>query len=327
MLTRDEMIWGYRYVLGRDPESRNTVESHMAQHADWRYFREALLDSAEFAQIQSTRKLPSKWVISEIFGGTQMIWLDLADAFVSRGCLIDQYEPVESAYVRANLHEGNVFVDVGANIGWFTLLAASIVRDTGHVHAFEPRLPTADYLRRSVALNAMQNIVTVHEAGLGDDTRDYHLGWQRGTTNPGSSCLVEPTLADGLETIPIRLITLDSLDLARVDLLKMDVEGAEMRAVYGARSTIDRHRPLIISELHPRQLVQVSGVTPKQFLQYFRSIGYEAFILDSVRGGEKLNDFPRDWYKELLNVVLAPEEFRDRDRRLAAIGESAALPA
>ena len=168
MLTHDEVVWGYRYLLGRDPESAQAIEGH-SHHAGWREFRAALLDSPEFMRVQGTRKLPPKWVAAEVFGGERLLWLDLADSYVSCGCLYNSYEPLETAFVAANLGEGDVFLDIGANIGWFTMLATTLIGEKGQVHAFEPRKPTVDYLRRSVTLNGLDAIVTVYDVGL-DET-------------------------------------------------------------------------------------------------------------------------------------------------------------
>src|SRR5690348_15511421 len=135
----------------------------MHTHEDWRKFRQALLKSAEFSRNSLARPLVPKWVAAEIFGGKRLIWLDLMDDYVSRGCLFDAYESIETELVRKHLKPGQVFLDIGANIGWFTLLASMIVGEEGHVHAFEPRRPTVGYLRRSVSANSLDALVTVHD--------------------------------------------------------------------------------------------------------------------------------------------------------------------
>ncbi len=306
MLTSDEVVWGYRYALGRDPESSLVLDRHKAAHDDWRQFRERLLTSAEFLHAQRGRTLPPKWVATEILQGQRLLWLDLEDAFVSRGCLMDGYEPLESAFVRANLKPGDVFLDIGANIGWFTMLASTIVGERGHIHAFEPRKPTADYLRRSVEANALSSLVTVHEVGLADKDGEWHLAWAQGTTNPGSSCLVaDPTGAANLNAITINLRKLDDLELSKVDFVKIDIEGAEMLAVSGGRRTIAQHRPVVMSELHPKQLQLVSGATSAEYIGWFKQQGYRVFLLEADRNDE-LDDFPHFLNKDLVNIVCIP---------------------
>ncbi|MEW6125115.1 MAG: FkbM family methyltransferase [Pseudomonadota bacterium] len=307
MLTNDEVIWGYRYTLGRDPESSLVLENHLRSHGDWRQFRERLLASNEFLHAQRGRTLPPKWVATEILQGQRLLWLDLEDAFVSRGCLMDGYEPVETAFVRAQLREGGVFLDIGANIGWFTMLASTIVGERGHVHAFEPRKPTVDYLRRSVEANALSDLVTVHEVGLADKAGQWHLAWAQGTTNPGSSCLVADESAANLNTIAISLQKLDDLELSKVDFVKIDIEGAEMLAMNGGSQTIARHRPVVMSELHPKQLQMVSGATPVEYIGWFTRQGYRVFLLEGGRNDE-LDNFPDFLNKELVNIVCIPPD-------------------
>ena len=304
-----------------DPESAQAIEGH-SRYTDWRGFRDALLDSPEFMRVQRTRKLPSKWVAADVFGGKRVLWLDLADAFVSRGCLHDSYEPLETAFVSANLREGDVFLDIGANIGWFTMLATTLIGEKGQVHAFEPRKPTVDYLRRSVALNGLDAIVTVYDVGLDKEERDHYLAWEKGTSNPGHSALLDGAASDAFESMPIHVTTLDQMELARVDFIKIDVEGAEMNVFLGATKTLEAHRPIILSELYPEQLERVSKATPKILFEHFHSLHYHAFIVDKVHCGDEIADFPANWPKELLNIALMPEErMQDRHVRVPSLAD------
>lgn len=306
MLTSDEAIWGYRYILGRDPENTAVLDRHVRAYPDWRNFREALLNSSEFARSRIQGSAESKWVATSILGGERLIWLDLADSYVSRGCLFDSYETVETGLVRQHLSAGDIFFDIGANIGWFSLLASTIVGPNGHVHAFEPRTPTVDYLRRSVVMNGLESSVTVHELGLDSVNGEQFLGWVKDTPNPGSSMIMPGASENGLETIPIRLVTMDSLSIPRVNFVKIDVEGAEMRVLEGGTNTLSRERPIVLSEIYPEQLQRVSKASSADYFGWFLNRGYRAFIADAVRTGEEISGFPADWHKELINVIFLP---------------------
>ncbi len=96
MLTVDEVIWGYRYILGRDPESASVLEQATRSTMDRRKFRQVLLRSQEFVRGGMLPNPPQRWVMAEILGRKRLIWLDLGDDFVSRSCLLDNYEPFES---------------------------------------------------------------------------------------------------------------------------------------------------------------------------------------------------------------------------------------
>lgn len=306
MLTNDEAIWGYRYILGRDPESNTVLERHVRAYSDWRNFRQALLDSSEFSRSRIERATESKWVAASILAEKRMIWLDLSDSYVSRACLFDSYEPIETGLVRQHLKSGDVFLDVGANIGWFSLLASTIVGPEGHIHAFEPRKPTVNYLLRSIVMNGLESTVTVHDFGLDKVSSEQFLGWVKNTPNPGSSMVTSSANHAGLETIPIHLVALDTLNIPRVNFVKIDVEGAEMRALEGGTNTLSRDRPIVLSEIYPDQLQRVSKATPSDYFAWFGDRGYRAFIADVVRTGEEITGFPADWHKELINVLFLP---------------------
>jgi hypothetical protein len=100
---------------------------------------------------------------------------------------------------------------------------------------------------------------------------------------------------------------LDAMALGKVDFIKIDVEGAEMRALEGGKATIDSSRPIVLSELYPEQLQKVSGATPHDFFSWFSSRNYRAYIADRERQGAEIDAFPADWHKEVINVVLIPE--------------------
>jgi len=224
MITRDAVTWGYRLILGREPESESVVDAH-ASIKDIETFRKVLFNSIEFARSNLTARLPSRWVAAPVMDGRRLIWVDLSDSFVSRGCLFDNYEPEETRFVRNFLKQGDTFVDIGANIGWFTLVASTMVGDCGTIHAFEPRAITGDYLERSIEINGLHKQVRVHRYGLSDAEGHAYLTWAQNTANPGGSFLSADASRAGMEYQSVRLQALDHLGLERVDFMKVDVEG------------------------------------------------------------------------------------------------------
>ena len=115
-----------------------------------------------------------KWVIAIIRDGLR-IWINLRDAHVSRGCLNDRYEPAETDFILSQLTKGDNFLDIGANIGWFTILAAHRVGATGRVIAFEPHSDINAALKNSVAENKFDDRVTVHRLALGAEAGEMEL--------------------------------------------------------------------------------------------------------------------------------------------------------
>src|SRR5262249_16356678 len=156
----------------------------------------------------------------------RLMWIDLGDHFVSRGCLLDSYEPAETRFVRTVLREGDTFADVGANVGWFTLLASMIVGRQGRIHAFEPRPETVDYLEKRVFLNRPEGQVTIYRYGLSDADGQTLLVWAKDTDNPGGSFLADHKPHPSAESQLVAVRSLDDLALSRLDFMKVDVEGA-----------------------------------------------------------------------------------------------------
>jgi FkbM family methyltransferase len=307
VLSRKAVIWGYRLMLGREPESELVIEMHR-QLGDIPTFRRSLLECPEFAQHNAVTALPRRWVIAPVLGGERMMWLDLGDHFVSRGCLLDDYEPAETHFVKAVLRPGDVFVDVGANIGWFTLVASVAVGETGRVHAFEPRAETAAHLAKTVALNGLDGRVATYPYGLSDSETSAVLVWASGTDNPGGSAVWSGDIPANMEKQAIALRPLDGLGLGRADVVKVDVEGAELRVFRGARETLARCRPYILSELSPAMLQRACDAPADAYFAFFAELGYRCFIVDVERCGEETHGFPTDWHKPLINLALVPEE-------------------
>lgn len=297
----------YQLLLGRSVESEQALRSHMAL-GSVSALRRTIMSSAEFRHMMDrlggTRA--SKWVATDVHDRYTM-WVDLSDRFVSSGCLENNWEPSESQYVASRLHSGDVVLDIGANVGWFSLLAAKCIGRAGRVHAFEPRPQTAAMLRRTIADNALRKQVSVWEFALSDQAGDVTLQWERGTDNPGHTFLAGAADSErgDLESARATAVVLDEFlpDVAP-DFVKIDVEGAEPKALAGARNALLRRRPAIISELYPEQLQSVSGVTASRFIAQLEELGYMCFRLEDGRPTNRLWDFPSDATKELVSIVF-----------------------
>lgn len=307
MLSPEEVLWGYRFILDRDPESETVVQEHRAR-ADWRELRRTLLDSGEYSAVTKSLSATGKWVMCEVFSGRSVMWVNLADKFVSFGCLIDNYEPAETAVFSRLIEPGFNIADVGANIGWFTLLAAQKLRDGGggHVFAFEPQRPIVGYLRRTVQANGHDALVTVIDAALGAEQGQGALIDQPRSPNPGGAHLTAP--GGGAPSQPVRIDTLDAhFAETRLDLIKMDIEGAEPLAMRGGLDTLRRDRPVILCEINPPLMQAVSGVAARDFRRMLEDeLGYRMQVIGpeyDLRPAPADLDFDA---QGLTNVVFSP---------------------
>lgn len=177
---------------------------------------------------------------------------------------------------------GDVVIDAGANWGVHTLYLARLVGGSGHVHAFEPHPTVIDELRWHVSRNMLEN-VTIHACGLLDinGSIPFFLGANSKTSHVATIADLEHaprTSQIEVPCSPLDEVVSDSrLDALR--LIKIDVEGAEGKALQGAEATIRRFRPHLVVELH----------SPEQDLEVANTLVRWGYRLTRVEGPELLH--------------------------------------
>jgi FkbM family methyltransferase len=162
------------------------------------------------------------------------------------------YEPKTTQYLRRHLHAGGVFVDVGANHGYFTILAAALVGEDGRVFAFEPNPPVYARLEQHVRLNGFEGRVALMEQALWDRRGEETFFVSQWSQNNGISSLTPGAsnlAAGGLSpdrTIRVRTETFDhwltTNGVPRVDVVKIDAEGAEAHIIRGMSGALQAAR-------------------------------------------------------------------------------------
>jgi FkbM family methyltransferase len=192
------------------------------------------------------------------------------------------WEPKLTGIIMKSLPTGGVFIDVGAHIGYYSLLASRRVGAAGRVVAVEPNPETLQRLRRNLALNDSGNI-TVEEMACTDRETTLQF-FPAGIENSGESSLSRQN-AKAARAVTVRGRPLDeivrSLALDRVDLIKIDVEGAEMQVLTGMREILARQRPKIVIELKPDLLANM-GASLEAAKAVFASNNYTLAERDSV---------------------------------------------
>jgi FkbM family methyltransferase len=208
---------------------------------------------------------------------------DLKDIICREVCFTGKYEPQETAIVDQLLKPGMTFVDVGANWGYFSLLAAHKVGPGGRVISLEPDPRIFSSLSANIARNAMRRIAALPVAAAdarsmltlaGYDDRHWNRGVSRiatGRPSAGATFAVQAVRLDEL---------LDEQGIDRVDVLKMDIEGAEDLALTGMTAGLreQRYRKVLL-EVHPADLA-LRGRTSKDVLHLLSGAGYRAFRID-----------------------------------------------
>jgi FkbM family methyltransferase len=179
--------------------------------------------------------------------------------------LLGASEPFVQQLLAERLARGSVFVDVGASVGFFTLIAARLIGATGHVYAVEPQPRAAAVLRRNVASNHLEN-VTVLELAAGD---------HRGFSNIASGDHLTARLSEVGHVV--RVLPIDELDLPSATLIKIDVEGAETSVLAGMQRLLTLRRPSIVCEIH--------GDTRAECERLLTTASYSVRMLEESGGG------------------------------------------
>ncbi len=192
------------------------------------------------------------------------------------------YEAKNSNWVLENFSgkTGGLFVDVGANFGWYSLIFSICADSAGHVVAIEPEPGNLRMLQKNIDINNAVNI-SVISAGVGacDGFAELSLNTR---WNPGMHSLRQDINSKGKVNIKIR--TLDSIlsDFpGEIDLLKMDIEGFEVDALMGASETLARTKHVLI-EYSPK-FIQACGRDPKQLLAVFERYNFVPYLMKDAK--------------------------------------------
>lgn len=204
---------------------------------------------------------------------SQVFWQGFQEADEGVIVLLKRYLPADG-----------VFIDIGANIGTFTLVAARAAF-RGQIHAFEPSGHHFGRLSRNVALNRFDN-VTLNQKGLYDQPGEatLFLPSRAGEMNNSgaASLYTSPAEKEAQVSEAIVLVRLDDYvraqNITRIDIIKIDIEGAEIKALNGARETIAHLRPLVFMELDRDNLAK-AGCGPNEVLEFWESMNYGTSII------------------------------------------------
>lgn len=235
--------------------------------------------------------------------------------FVFRERFLEISDP-EIEFVRRSLMPGSVFIDAGAYHGWYALAASQVVGETGLVLAFEPNPDTFAILMRNVSLNGRRNLRAFNVA-LSDV--DGTVWLYRGPGDEASSALAQVAGGAGQDRVSAKRLdeVLADLHVSRVDVMKIDVQGAEARVFRGAMTTLRSSRPLLIFEVDP-DAANNMGVSTREAWDVLAGLGY-GFFRRASASLEPLREFPTVPEGTFLNVVAIPD--LHKDKRTSSVAE------
>ncbi len=186
----------------------------------------------------------------------------------NHGCWLGSYEQAKQRLFAAAIRPGMVIYDLGANVGFYSLLASALTGAKGRVFSFEPSERNLDYLRRHIARNRVANCA-IWPVAVG---REESMGNFSAGTGPCEGHLAS-------EGTPVRVVALDPLiasgELPPPHLIKCDVEGGELAALHGARTALETHRPTIFLATHGEEIRRACH-------QFLHSLDYRLSSCDEL---------------------------------------------
>lgn len=202
------------------------------------------------------------------------IWLDFD--FATK-IPIPKKDALLAAFV-SELEPGNIVYDIGGFVGWYAIPAADIIGSKGRVFSFEPVPESAKWLRRHIELNRVENIVRVVESACGNEFGIVSMPvWPLGLASGNALLDVHPQSDIARYNTEVCLVPLDAfwkISQVSPDIIKIDVEGAEMWVLEGAREILEVAKPVILLEIH-KFAWPLFGTSEKGLRDFLGSLSYE----------------------------------------------------
>lgn len=211
------------------------------------------------------------------------------------------YEEFETSLVNKEIKQGDVVLDIGAHIGYYTLIFAKLVGKKGRVYAFEPDPTNFALLKQNVEINGYKNVILVQKAV---SNKNGKLELFLGEVNTADHRIYNSH--DARKFIKIESIKLDDYFKdykGKISFVKIDIQGAEKVAVLGMSELLKKNKSIkIITEFWPIGLKRY-GIEPKEYLQLLLKHGFNLYEIIDKQGKIKLTN-----PKELLNVYTYLKE-------------------
>ncbi len=277
-------------------QPRRTSAAYLVRRAVWKVARQRHFGHRAVAPwLYGTR---AELVLSSDIG--RCVWV--------AGC----YEPNELYFLSRMLKPGGTFIDVGANIGLYSLVAARIVGFGGRVLAFEPSSRERELLESNIVRNHLTQVV-VDSRALGNEQNSHavlHLADdQHGGQNTLGTVVYENVRL--VRDAEVEMTTLDHVVAERgldsVDVVKIDVEGAEFAVLSGAYGILTAPRPVIMMELQDDSLV-AQGSSGREVIAVLSRFGYELYCYAITNHQRLLRRFEDREASVGQDVVAVPAE-------------------
>jgi FkbM family methyltransferase len=283
-VTQLDVYYFFRHILGRNPSKPEWPGHCGFIGKDLSEVISTYLNSPEFR----SRKLAgfSPKGVTSVKLDNFLMYLAENDHAVGAHILANKnYEPAVTKVFNDLLKPGMNAVDIGANIGWFSMLSASLVGDKGHVFSFEPSPINGRFLELNKLANKFDQITIIHAAASNKTesliyNSSFSNGFVSNVAHIDPASILDSELVFG---IPVDHALSSSQE--QIHLVKVDVEGWEMKALYGAKELLEKWKPHIVLEFSPPALSSCSQVSGEYLLTWLLKLGYNFNVIEE--GGVK----------------------------------------
>lgn len=216
------------------------------------------------------------------------------------------FEPVEVSLVEKFVRPGGVFIDVGANLGFYSLWASRLIGANGMVHAFEPASNSFKLLQSNIRRNKMTNIVA-NKVALSDreGEGELYVNRESGLSSLGET---ERGLIVGIENV--QCISLDyylaQVENQQADFLKIDVEGFEGHVLKGAKELLKRENDIVVMCELAQKNFRPLNISVNEILDWMRLLGFDIWEIDQASRLLLKIDIPQDSYQNQNFLFARP---------------------
>ena len=184
-----------------------------------------------------------------------------------------EFEPIQTKLFLELIKPGNTFLDLGANIGYYSVLTSKVVGQNGKVFAFEPDPQNLNFLKKNVALNQANNVQIV-EAAVGKTIRKQEL--RQDLSNPGESTLAQTKNGS---KVKVKVTTLDKFlnqaQIKKTDVVKIDIEGAEIDALKGGQKFLQKAKNIKLFIECNQEALKQFNYRPTDLIKKLKEYGFE----------------------------------------------------
>ena len=275
----NDIFYCFRLLLGRSPLKQEWPGHRLGAGQELTTVVKGYVSSLEFANRRILDNSTSEYETCQLDNFS--MYLSRSDLAVGAAIASSRaYEPHVTRVLNERLGPGMTFLDVGANIGFFSLLAASLVGPSGKVFSIEPNPRNVKALQASKDLNDFEQIQVLQAAaGASWEILFLNTDHSNGVVSAAAGGIADLLSRETVLSCPIDAI----VGTTKVDLIKIDVEGFEFKALTGASRCLELHKPDVISEFTPGALPGISNVTPVEYLNLFTTRKYDIYVLGPER--------------------------------------------